>query len=201
MASRTEIANLALSHLGVDKLIGNIETENSKEANTSRTYFDKGLEFVNTDFVHPFLVKYEALALVEENPNDDWLYSYRFPSDCLRAVKIVSGSRNDSRQSKVVYEVAYGSSGTLIYTDRVNAVLKYVKRIDSVNVLPPDIVMAFSFYLAFLMAPRLTAGDPFNLREAMFQAYSYHKSIYESRSLNQQQADEPVDSEFIRDRE
>src|SRR5688572_11149621 len=111
MASETEIANLALSHLGVGKEIANLETERSQEAVACRRFYDTARDATLRDFSWPFATKIAVLGLIEADPNDEWDYSYRYPSDCLQLRRILSGVRNDTRDSRVPFKLAHDDSG------------------------------------------------------------------------------------------
>lgn len=192
---------MALSHLGVSKAIANIETERSAEATACRAFFDHVIEEVMRDFNYPFATKYATLALVASDPNDEWGYSYRYPEDCARLLKILSGARNDSRQSRVAYQISKDTSGKLIFTDEASAKIKYTTIITDVSIFTADTVSAISFLLAAFIAPRVTAGDPFKLGERAYQLYLLAKDKSEINALNEQQDEENVESQFIRDRE
>ncbi len=71
MSTKTEILNMALAHIGVSKKVGNFDTEDSKEANAGRTFFDIARDNVLRDTQWPFTTKIEALALIEEEPNNE----------------------------------------------------------------------------------------------------------------------------------
>lgn len=199
MASETEICNLALSHIGVGKEIASL-TENSQEARTCNRYYKVSREAVLRDFAWPFATKVIALALVEENPNDEWDFSYRYPADCLRFIKIPSGLRNDTRQSRTPYKIIGDDSGRLILTDKDLACSEYVRKITDEALFPPDFEMAFSYRLAASIAPRLTGGDPFKMKEYALQMYAFEISSAKSASKNEEQNEELPESEFIRAR-
>jgi hypothetical protein len=201
MATDTEIANLALSHLGIGKTIANIDTERSQEAIACRTFFDLAKEATLRDFAWPFATKFAALALVEEDPTDEWAYSYRYPSDCLMIRRIISGTRNDTRQSQAPYKIGQDESGIILYTDKEDAEAEYTIRVTNNALYPSDFVLAFSFRLASYVAPRLTAGDPFKLGDRAFQRYMMEITAAKSSVVNEEQAEEEVQSEFIRARE
>jgi hypothetical protein len=201
MADKTAICNMALSHLGVSDEINNVDTERSAEAAACRRFFTQCVDEVMRDFNYPFATVYASLGLIESEPNDDWDYSYQYPSDCSRLLKILSGVRNDSRQSRVPYSLANGDTGKIIYTDQVNAVAKYTKIITDVSIFPPDVVSTLSLLLSSYIAPRITSGDPFKLGERAFRLYMMRKATAEANAFNEQQDDEDVDSEFIRSRE
>jgi hypothetical protein len=172
-SSDTEIANLALAHLGVAKEIANLETENSQEARTIRRLWDTALDEMVRAFPWPFLTKIDTLTVVEEDPNEEWAYSYTYPTDCTAFRRILSGARTDTRQSKIPYRIiSDGAGGRLILTDEEDAEGEWtLPASDDVTSWPSDFVQAFSLKLAFLGAPQLTAGDPFGLGRRAAQLY------------------------------
>ena len=109
MASKTEVANMAISNLGTGKEIGNIDTENSQEASACRRFFDIALEAVLRDFAWPFANVTASAGLVDTNPTTEWGFSYRYPTSCLRLIRILSGVRNDTRQSRAPLKIGKGS--------------------------------------------------------------------------------------------
>jgi hypothetical protein len=194
MASNTEIANLAISHLGHGKEIADLDTENSAAANACRRYYEKARDMTLRDFAWPFATKFAELALVEEDPTDEWAFSYQVPSDCLMVRKILSGVRTDYRESRVPYRIV----GTKIYTDTEDAQVEYTERVTDEALYPFDFMMAFSWRLSFYVAARITAGDPFKLRESSMQMYRIEISTAQANSFNEEQPDITPDSEFIR---
>jgi hypothetical protein len=201
MPSDTEIANLAISHLGVAKEIADLETEDSEEANTCRRFYTTALEATLRDLPWPFATKFIALALVEEDPTDEWDYSYRYPADCLKVRRILSGIRNDTRQSRAPYKISQDGSGRLILTDQQNAEIEYTVNETDEQKYPADFVLAFSFRLAMYAAARLTAGDPFKLKLEMEKSYRKELVMAGASAFTEEQIDEEPDSEYIRERE
>lgn len=199
-ASDTEIANLALLHLGVGKEIASLETENSAEANAVRRIYDHARDRMFRDFSWPFTTKMEALTLVEEDPNGEWAYSYRYPSDCLMFRRILSGQRQDTRQSRIPYRITSDDDGRLILTDMEDAEAEWTYLVEDVTMYPPDFVMAFSWLIASYIQPRLTTVDSGLGRRAM-EMYMLEVSKAQASSVNEEQAEEPPESEFIRERE
>lgn len=200
-ASKTEIANLAISHLGVAKEIGNLDTEKSQEAGACRKFYDLALETTLRDFDWPFATKYETLGLIESDPNDEWDFSYRYPSDALKIRKILSGTRNDTRQSRIPFVEGQDNSGKLIFTDQEDAQVKYTPFTTNVALYPPDFIMALSLRLAAYVAPRITGGDPFKMGDRAIKLYMYELSKAESNSGNEEQEEENPESEYIRARQ
>ena len=201
MASDTEIANLALNHLGIGKEIQNLTTDTSDEATACRRFYEIARDILFRDFNWPFATKIIALDLIEEDPNSEWDYSYRYPTDCLRTIKILSGIRNDTHQSKVPYKISNDVSGLVVYTDTEDAELEYIMRITDPGLFTQDFIMALSYKIAHLIAPRVTAGDPFKLGDRAMQQYILSSSDAMSNAVNEEQPDQLVESEFIRARE
>lgn len=201
MSSKTEIANLALSHLGIGVKIANIDTERSEEARAARDYFDISRDAVLRDFDWPFASKIADLALVEADPNDEWGYSYQYPSDCIKLRRILSGIRNDTLASRVPFKVAQGDAGNVIFTDQVEAQMEYTVRVTSVENFTPDFILALSYRLAIYMAPRTTGGDPFGLGKKAADMYLYQLGLAQDSAAGEEQPERPVESEFITGRE
>ena len=192
-SSETEIANLALSHLGGSKEIANIETEKSEAAAACRRFFDTSRDEMLRDFAWPFATSFSTLGLVEEDPDEndkEWKYSYRYPSDCISLRRILSGSRNDHRQGRVPYKIGQDSSGLLIYTDKEDAIVEYTKRETDVSRFPTDFVMALSFRLAAYIAPRVTGGDPFKLGDMVLRFHSFSLAKAQNSALKEEQPEE-----------
>ena len=200
-SSKVGIVNIALSHLSIGKTVAVLETEKTEEAVTARLFYVLALEATLREFPWPFATRIIALALVAEEPNDEWAFSYRYPTDCLEIRRILSGMRNDTRQSRTPYRILSDEQGSLVYTDYENAEIEYTVRDISPQFYPPDFVMAFSLYLAHLMAPRLTGGDQFKLGARALGLYDLEISRAVKNAFNEQQIEEPPESEFIRDRE
>lgn len=199
-SSKTVICNMALSHLGISQEIANFDSERSKEASAMRRFYDETRKEVLRDFPWPFATKTVDLGLIEESPTDEWDFSYRYPSDCLRARRIPSGIRNDTRQSRVPYRVLQDNSGKLIYTDTEDAQLEYTVNEERVEMFPPDFVLALSLLLAAYTAPRLTGGDPFKLGNRALQLYDIQRNKAEANAVNEESDEEQPDSELERAR-
>jgi len=201
MLSDTEIANLAIRHLGTGKEISNLTTGNSQEAGAMRRYFETARNQAFGAFPWPFATKFVTLALIATDPTTEWGFSYGYPSDAQRLIRICSGIRNDSHQSRVRYRIVHGAAAREIYTDEENAVAEFILRVTDTQRFPDDFIMAFSFKLAFLAAPSLTAGDPFKLQERMDFYYQREISKARADAANEEVPDETVESEFVRVRE
>ena len=200
MAYNTEVANLALGHIGVNKEIDDIETEQSREAKAVRRYWDICLEQVLRDHPFGFATKVASLNLVEEDPNTDWLFSYRYPSDCLFVRKLLSGVNITTPNDPIDYKLSKDDTARLIMTNQEDAVVEYTVKITDWNQVPSDFKMAFSFRLGIYICPSLSAGDPFKIKADLQQMYLLEISKAEANSINEESNDPDVESEFVRSR-
>lgn len=198
-ASETEIANLALSHLGVGTRIAVLATERSQEANACRQFFDICRDAMLRDFSWPFATKIVDLVQVEEDPNVEWAYSYRYPSDCLKLVRILSGVRNDTRQTRVPTKIVQDddTTGKIILCDLIDAQAEYTYCPTQIERWPADFVMALSFRLASYIAPMITGADPFKLRPQAMQFYEFEVGKAKANSANEEQVEDLPDTELI----
>lgn len=201
MASEVEICNLALSHLRIAPGISSLE-ERSEEARTCSLFYEQVRDEVLREFPWPFATRIVALALVEEQPTSEWAYSYRYPTDCLQARRVVSGAgRIETRATRVPYRLASDDAGPLIYADQAEAEVEYTARIDDPTHYAPDFVQAVALLLAFYIAPRVTSGDQFKLGDRALGMYRVKLHEAEANALEEEQPDPPAEGELTQARD
>lgn len=198
MSSKTEISNLAISHLATGKTISDFTTENSEEARACRTYYEIAKRMVLADHDWTFATRFETLGLVASQPTSEWDYSYRYPSQCVKVRRILSGERSDTLDTQIPYKIISDSTGKLIYTDQEDAQVEITRDLDDPELFSPHFTMALSFRLAMYIAPRITAGDPQNLRERMQGYYLLELSSAVADNMNSEKLDKRPKSEFIK---
>lgn len=198
MASKVEICNLSSTHLGIGHSISNFDTDASEEGAAYRAVYDIVLKTVLRKYPLPFTTKIITLALVEEDPNSEWEYAYRYPTDCIAIRRILSGTRADTRQSRIPYKMGMDSQGIVIWTDQENVEIEYTYYANNPHHYPPDFVIAFSYYLAHIVSKRITVGDQFKLGERAYQMFLLEISEAVARGFNESQSEEEIESEFIR---
>jgi len=222
MPSKTEICNMAIAHLGTGKRLSNIETDQLQEAKICRTFFDTARDATLRDFDWPFSTKIKNLGLVERFDGRDfgsntggiplttglatganqseWGYAYEYPSDCIKARRILSGVRNDTRQSREPFKIILENQDRLIYCDVEDAALEYTVLVRDPLFYPADFIIALSYRLAMYISPTLTKGDPFRMKTNLHGLYEAEISRAQASSLNEEQPEEEVLSEFERSR-
>ncbi len=196
--SETSICNMALSHIGQGEEITNLTTEKSAAASACRRFFDVARDATLIDFQWNFARSFQTLSLIEESPNDEWDYSYTYPTDCLFIRRVLSGYRQDTEATRIPFLISSNDAGRIIYTDQSSAEIEYTKKITDTNMFPINFQLALSYRLAILITPRLRAGDPFKLQQILTQFYAQSIDQARKTSHSESQDDIPHDNIFVR---
>lgn len=183
MLNRLEVANMAISHTGEGKKISSFE-DNSVEGREAKQFIDvsRNTLLQGADWI--FARKEEdSLELVKTNPNKRWNYGHLYPSDCLRIMALTNGSsaRYPHRESLVGGEY-------LILSNLEKPELTYVSS-NLPDRYPDDFGLAWSFYLAILLAPQLTEGNISQLISRLNS--SYERTLGVATENNENSKDEP----------
>lgn len=205
-ASETAIANMALSHLAIDKEIQSL-VESSANARACNRFYEQVRDEVLRDFPWPFARRTATLVVVSGTPNE-WVYQYRVPSDAIAIVRLlpygtttgVTGARMETAASRVPFVMGSDATGGLIWTDFYTAAVEYTAKITDVTQFPPDFTQAVSLLLAGYIAPRLTDGDEHKLGARALQLYDWRIQKARANAANEMHDDTSVDSEFITER-
>lgn len=194
--------NLALGQLAIGTEVQD-ENENSANANACRRFYPQARDRTLEDFAWPFAGVTVPLALVATTPTPEWQFAYRYPSDCLTARAIKSATwdlRNPGPGQIIPYQLGADAQGTLIYCDLESASLLYTQAITDVTRYSASFTDAVAFRLAFLVAPRLTGGDPMKLGIRAQGLYQQAIGDAQANALNETQPDQPPNAEWIADR-
>lgn len=207
----TDIAQLAILHCGVSKPIANLQTEKSIEAQACRTVSDIARQ--NTLRAHPWLFakKFATPGLVS-GPSPmatvEWTYSYRAPSDMLHMIRFVSTRlNNDTRQSRIPYTIADDVAGPLLYTNwpgnfsNVPVTIEYTYDNKVIAQWSSDFCLAMSYFMAYLIAPVVTSGDPYQMQQKLLMLFDKAIMKASNTNSNEEQRPEEPQSEFVRARD
>lgn len=197
MPSTTEIANMALGHIGVSNFIANLESEKSEEAAICRRFLAIAREATLRDFDWPFATRIQTLDLVAETPNDEWDFSYRQPAKCLNFRRILSGTRRDTAESKIPYRLAQDDTGILILTDKRDAQGEFTAREEDPGKYPPDFTLVLSWRLAMYIASGLEEVDQSRAGVKASQMYEMELVRARANAANEEESDRPPEAPYI----
>ena len=200
MATKTDIANLALGHLKISLKLTDVDTDNTSTSRAILGFYDLARDEVLRDFAWPFARKTKELSGQTLDPTTEWAYSYAYPTDCVKALRIVSGIRPETNTSKIPFEIRYSSSKKRIYTDLEEACLEYTVQLTDTERYDSDFVLMFSYLLAHYVAPQITGGDSFKLGDSALKLYAAWKNKAQENAVNENQYSLQPESEFIRGR-
>lgn len=183
MASKLDIWNLALSHIGDGDDVDQ-EDEASLEAEQCRKFYpiarDMLLERHNWDFAQ----KTVQLATLSEAASRQWAYRYAVPADYIKAItlapdlNLLTATWLTEEQYRLqvetwakTFEIEATNTGTIsILTNEYQAYLKYIYRNENTSSYSAGFVMALSYLLASFLA-----GGPIvksaKMALSMLQAY------------------------------
>lgn len=170
-ASNVAIANLALTKLG-DLRILNL-TDNTKPAREVNAVFDMARDYLQRRFSWRYCIKRANLAADSGTPLWDWSYQYQIPTDCLRILQV--GQWYPSPDLSDLISTGgqeYVLEGKYILSNQVGPLkLRYLSRVTDPVQFDTAFDMAFSAYLAYLVAEPLTASA-----EAKQMAYQDYRN-------------------------
>ena len=180
MASKVDIWNLALSHIGHRAVIADPD-EATAEANHCRRFYPFALKVALERFAWSFATRRVALAEVT-NPVDHWMFAYALPSQCIAARAVLPPeSTDDSKEQDFTIESAEDGS-PILYTNVEDAVLKYTTLVEDTNRFTSMFAMTVSYDLASMLCGPIPK-DP-KLKKAMFDAAMQYTVFAEASDAN-----------------
>lgn len=205
--SKTAICNLALVRIGVQQPIASTD-EQSAAADSCNAVYAHSIESVLRATPWPFSQRYETLGLVATNPNNDWGYSYRYPTSMLRIGRLTStvgastvGSSGyiyttpTASQPDVAFVIGSDVAGMLIYTNMSGAVALGTAYITNEALFDPLFVDALAWRIAAEVAMGLT-------KDSGIAAFARNKaessaSLGYATSRNESVPNPPRESSFV----
>lgn len=203
--TKTQICNLALSRIGIDQGIANLDTEQSKAARLCRSLYPQLLDELLEDYGWTFASQAVKLATPVGDPPIGWGYQYSVPSDCLSPIRVCdySGARSFNRWSLEGSALAYpevpfrlmqsASAGhRVLVTDLPEAYLIYTARIENTAEMSALFVSLLAWRLAVELAMPM-AVEPGLLQTAQ-QNYGAALQLAQNKDARDQSYDPAPES-------
>lgn len=173
MASQIDIVNLALSHIGQKEWVADLN-ETSSAAQAVKTVWTIAVRKVQRDAPWRFCRRFSSMATVASVPTTDWLYAYQQPADCLIPRRVVATSSALASVTRMEtapqpFSTMSTGSGMLVLCDKTPATLEYTAYVADTAQWSDDFVMAFSLYLAAMLAMPLAIKS--DLRGSLMKEY------------------------------
>jgi len=199
MTIDNELCNMALSQLGGSLQIGDIESEQTKEARALRLWYPTAIKQLFRDFEWPKATKFKALAELELD-RDDWGFKFRVPTESVafRGVFPEGTTRKPTTpEERYEYELVTEESGEAVYCDIDDAVGCYSVVLEDPKKWDPDMRIAGAMLLAGLAAVPITGGDSAKLGERAMKMYVAWRTNAKGNALNESQKAPSLQSSLL----
>lgn len=174
--SWTDIANLALGRLGIDR-IGTITDTTDPNASYCRQFLGAAVEDVLTEFGWKASTKRVQLAQLTDTPAYGFAYAYQVPVDFIRPEEVETGGE------------AYSIEGEQVLTDAEEEVyLTYVARPADATEILPYLRILIAIKLASILALPLTHSEKTQSRVDV----EYEKALKRALSADAARRDAPT---------
>lgn len=202
MYTKAKIYNLALGALLLQRQITNTDTDATNECKVLNTWYDVAFRMVLQDLDLDSTSTQMTLELIEEEPNDLWLFSYKYPSKCAFFRRIQSTSDIDDRETHIPKRIAIKDEQKCIFTNAEDAIAEYISTDVPLSSLSAPAGLCVAYRLASLAAPLVTGKGAKSLQEAIEKKYIITKAEAQEQDAreNFNFTDEEIASEWVKER-
>lgn len=176
MYTKVEIFNLALGALLLNKQIIDPDTEKTIEARTLNLHYNTAFRNALADMNLDSTSVQAELELLEEDPTDQWLYAYKYPSKCALFRRIQSEIIKDNRTTHVLKQVLQHNGKKVIFSNKEDAIGEFVTYDVNLNSLSAPAGLAIAYKLASLSAPLIVGKGASSLRKEISANYIIAKA-------------------------
>ncbi len=192
MASETQIAKLALQHIGDRYDIVDLDEE-SVEAEQVNLLFNDTRDWLLRQFPWNFATAYATPSALTGTVPNNFTYMYTYMTNAVRVLLVVDPLGVDT---EIPFEVARNTSDVkVILTDQADAEFRFTQRITDPAQFDSEFTMGMSYALAAKLAMPLT-GD----REIMGDMNNLARNVINSAwatDANEGESDEIPDADWI----
>lgn len=207
--SQTAICNMALSRIGSGTTIMSIN-DNNVAARTCLRFWDHVVDETLQGRPWNFAQRYETLALVEENPNCKWAYSYRYPVNFIKLDQVEPSATSTAGYgtdpyvrytdyprltNRIPFTISSDNAGRLVFTNLQDAVCFGTYRVTDVALWDPMFVDALAWRLAVDLA--LPLSDKREMYSLAFQRYQLAVAQAHAASANEGAPDEEPNGTWL----
>jgi hypothetical protein len=156
MTTTVDICNAALSHLGnARRIVAIAPPDGTVEADLCATFYPMAVAELLESADWAFARKRTALSEYVTNDSVSWAYAYALPSLCVKPLRILTDNTAALDQDGEPFDV----EGTVLYTNKEDAVLLYTQSITNPSLHTPTFVTSLGYLLASFLAGPIIKGD------------------------------------------
>ena len=158
MASKVQIAKLALQHVG-DRFDITSLSDDTTEAEQVNLVFDDCRDYVLRHHVWKFARTYVSPSALAGTVPAEWTYMFTYPAEAVRVVRIVNPLGRWDQLPPIPFDIGRNSNDVkVILTDEQEPEIEYIKQIENTELFDPGFTWALSWKIAETIAMPLT-GD------------------------------------------
>ena len=197
--TKAKIFNLTLSSLLLSKEVTNTETDPGNEVRILNLWWDTALESTLKDLDLDRLSTPITLELITELYEGPWKYVYKYPTNCAKFRRIVSGHLIDNNRTHIAKRTGQYEGQDAIFTNEYQAVAECMPKNISLAALSPMAAVAVSKRLGVLSAPLVVGKGAAKLITELEQAYVIAKveAQEDDHEENFNYEEESIRSEFV----
>lgn len=202
MYTKAKIYNLTLGLLLLQRRVVDPDTDLSNECKVLNTHWETAFHSTLEDLDLDSLSSEKTLELLASDPNEYWLYAYKYPSDCAFFRRIKSGVLVDNRKTHIPKRVAIHEGKKAIFTNEQEAGIEYIPDNVSLSCLSAADALCLAHNLAILAAPLVTGKGAAKLITKLEQGYIIAKARAQAKDAKENFTfrDDETESEFVEER-
>lgn len=181
MASKIDIWNTSLSHIGHRAAIVSPD-EKSAEAAHCRRFYPMALDITLERYAWAAATRREVLAQIVNPVDNQWMFAYAVPNECVKVRAVLPPECTDDTLEADFTIEADATGNPIILTNQEDAVAKFTTRITDTTKFAPMMVMSLSYDLASLLVGPIPKD--MKLKQAMSQMAAYYTSVAEAADAN-----------------
>lgn len=199
MYTKAKIFNLALSALLLTKRISDVENDPSSENNTLKVNWEAAFNVALTEMDLDGTSAQKQLELIETEPNDLWLFAYKYPTNAAMIRRLQNGVLMDKLSNQIQRRVMIHDGKKVIVTNQECAIVEYVPNDFDLKWLSPPAGVAIAYKLAIMSAPLIAGKGAATLIAKIQEDYksARYTAQMHDRIENQNFVDPSDQSEFV----
>lgn len=199
ISSKAKIANIAANALLLEKRIVDLDTDDSNVAVILRSNFEQALFMTLEDLDLDSTVEQADAELIEEEPNELWLFSYKYPANCAFLRRLQSSTTFDTRNTLIDKAIRINDGRKCIFTNEQDAILEFIPKDIPLETLNASTVMCVGINLARISSPLIVGKGAAKLKDELRKEYLLWKAEAQEtdRLENRSVITDAEESEFV----